>query len=210
MVLKLETSVVCHTVAGQGGPGPDAELAVDPGQRGLDRVHREEEGRRHLPVGVARGHQLGDAPLGFGEVARARCPASTRRWSPARWSRGSSSRRGSRRSPISRSAQDAGEVAEVLGDQPIYTSLVVTDPSGKVVCSALPFQNEARFDRFDAFKKTIATGSFSLGKYNFNQISGKPGLNLGYPLLEPDGGLVLLELTGPAGTRDFVSALIEQ
>ena len=28
--------------------------------------------------------------------------------------------------------------------------------------------------------------------------------------VEPDGGPVLLELTGPGGTRDFVSALIEQ
>ena len=28
--------------------------------------------------------------------------------------------------------------------------------------------------------------------------------------VEPDGGPVRLELTGPAGTRDFVSALIEQ
>jgi len=27
--------------------------------------------------------------------------------------------------------------------------------------------------------------------------------------VEPDGGPLLLELTGPAGTRDFVSALIE-
>jgi len=26
--------------------------------------------------------------------------------------------------------------------------------------------------------------------------------------LEPDGGAVFFELTGPAGTRDFVSALI--
>ena len=98
-------------------------------------------------------------------------------------------------------------LAEVLGDQPIYTSLVVTDPSGKVVCSALPFQNEARFDRFDAFKKTIATGSFSLGKYNFNQISGKPGLNLGYPLLEPDGGLagVLIASLGFSWVADFMA-----
>ena len=28
--------------------------------------------------------------------------------------------------------------------------------------------------------------------------------------VEPDGGPVFLELTGPAGTREFVSALIEQ
>ena len=28
--------------------------------------------------------------------------------------------------------------------------------------------------------------------------------------VEPDGGPVFLELTGPAGTRDFVSALIEE
>ena len=28
--------------------------------------------------------------------------------------------------------------------------------------------------------------------------------------VEPDGGAVFLELTGPAGTRDFVSALTEE
>jgi hypothetical protein len=28
-------------------------------------------------------------------------------------------------------------------------------------------------------------------------------------IVEPDGGPVFLELTGPAGTRDFVNALIE-
>jgi len=98
-------------------------------------------------------------------------------------------------------------LAEVLGDQPIYTSLAVTDPSGKVVCSDFPFQGEARFDRFDSFKKTIATKSFSLGKYNFNPISGKPGFNLGYPLLEPDGRLtgVLIASLGFSWVADFIA-----
>ena len=98
-------------------------------------------------------------------------------------------------------------LAEVLGDQPIYTSLAVTEPSGKVVCTALPFQGEARFDRFDSFKKTIATKSFSLGKYNFNPISGKPGFNLGYPLLEPDGRLtgVLIASLGFSWVADFIA-----
>ena len=98
-------------------------------------------------------------------------------------------------------------LAEVLGDQPIYTSLAITDPSGKVVGSALPFQGEARFDRFDSFKKTIATKSFSLGKYNFNPISGKPGFNLGYPLLEPDGRLtgVLIVSLGFSWVADFIA-----
>ena len=40
-------------------------------------------------------------------------------------------------------------LAEVLGDEPIYTSLVIADPVGEVVGSAIPFQGEVRFDHFD-------------------------------------------------------------
>ena len=104
-------------------------------------------------------------------------------------------------------ASSSARLAEILGDEPIYTNLAIADPSGKIVGSAVPFQGEVRFDHFDSFKKTIATKSFSLGKYNFNPISGKPGFNLGYPLLEPDGRLVgvLIASLGFSWVADFIA-----
>jgi len=101
----------------------------------------------------------------------------------------------------------SARLAEILGDEPIYTNLAIADPSGKIVSSAVPFAGEVRFDHFDSFKKTVATKSFSLGKFNFNPISGKPGFNLGYPLLESDGRLVgvLIASLGFSWVADFVA-----
>jgi signal transduction histidine kinase/CheY-like chemotaxis protein/HPt (histidine-containing phosphotransfer) domain-containing protein len=98
-------------------------------------------------------------------------------------------------------------LAEVLSDENIYTNLAIADPSGKIVCSAIPFQGEVRFDHFESFKNTLATGSFSVGKYYFNPISHNSGLNVGYPLRDPQGKLsgVLIASLGFAWLGDFVA-----
>ena len=104
-------------------------------------------------------------------------------------------------------ASASRRLAEILGDEPIYTNLAIADPSGKIVSSAIPFQGEVRFDRFEAFRRTIATKSFSVGKYNFNPISHKSGINLGYPLLDPQGRLsgVLIASLGFSWLGDFIA-----
>jgi signal transduction histidine kinase/DNA-binding response OmpR family regulator/HPt (histidine-containing phosphotransfer) domain-containing protein len=98
-------------------------------------------------------------------------------------------------------------LAEVLSDEDIYTNLAIADPSGKIVCSAIPFQGEVRFDRFEVFRRTLATRSFSVGKYYFNPISHQAGLNLGYPLLDSEGRLsgVLIATLGFSWLGDFVA-----
>ena len=98
-------------------------------------------------------------------------------------------------------------LAEVLSDETIYTSLVIADPDGRVVCSAIPFQGEVRLDQFASFSRAVASKSFSVGKYNFNPISSKPGVNVGYPLLDQAGSLqgVLVASLGFAWIGDFIA-----
>ena len=101
----------------------------------------------------------------------------------------------------------SSRLAEVLADEDIYTNLAIADPSGKIVCSAIPFEGEVRFDHFESFKNTLGSGSFSVGKYYFNAISHKPGLNLGCPLLDPHGRLsgVLIASLGFSWVGDFIA-----
>ncbi len=104
-------------------------------------------------------------------------------------------------------ASTDARLAEVLSDEGIYTNFVIADPSGKIVCSAIPFQGEARFDRFESFKETVATEAFTVGQYYFSPISHKPGLNLGYPLRDPRGKLsgVLIASLGFSWLADFTA-----
>jgi hypothetical protein len=86
-------------------------------------------------------------------------------------------------------ADTSRRLAEVLKSESIYTNLGVADASGRIVCSAIPFTGEARVDDRLFFKRAVETREFSVGTYQVNPISGEPGLNLGYPILEPDGTL---------------------
>src|SRR5690349_17504521 len=54
------------------GPVAYAVAAVEPGQVRLDRLHRQERGRRDLAVGGAGQEQVDDALLAGGEPGRRR------------------------------------------------------------------------------------------------------------------------------------------
>ncbi|MGH9392049.1 MAG: cache domain-containing protein, partial [Vicinamibacteria bacterium] len=103
-------------------------------------------------------------------------------------------------------AETSRRLAEVLKSEPIYTNLGVADPSGRVVSSAIPFEGEVRVDDRPFFKRAVETRDFSVGTYQVNPISGEPGLNLGYPLLESDGTLrgVLFASLGLEWADQFV------
>jgi signal transduction histidine kinase/CheY-like chemotaxis protein len=80
-------------------------------------------------------------------------------------------------------------LAAVLRSEPIYTNLGAADATGKVVSSAIPFTGEVRVDHRLFFQRAVSTGMFAVGNYELNPISGKPALNLGYPVFEEDGTL---------------------
>ena len=104
-------------------------------------------------------------------------------------------------------ASSSERLAEVLSDEDIFTSLAIADPSGKIVCSAIPFQGEVRFEGVESFKTAVATGAFSVGKYHFNPISHKPGLDLACPLHDRQGKLsgVLVASLGFGWLGDFTA-----
>ena len=54
---------------GQLGPGAHAQLAVDGRDMCLDGPHADEQCGRGVPVGCARRDQVGDPPLGGGQLA---------------------------------------------------------------------------------------------------------------------------------------------
>ena len=58
------------------GARANAELAVDAGERCLDRALRKEEGRRNLTVGLPFGDEGCDSPLGLGELVARRHAAA--------------------------------------------------------------------------------------------------------------------------------------
>ena len=94
---------------------------------------------------------------------------------------------------------------EVMKQNPDYTNLAIADLSGKIVSSAIPLKGEVRVSERYFFKETVATGAFSVGKYEVNPISGHPGLNLGYPLLDAQDRLrgVLFASLGFAWASNF-------
>jgi hypothetical protein len=99
------------------------------------------------------------------------------------------------------------QLAEVFRDEKIFTNLLIADTSGKVACSAIPFQGEVRVNHFDSFRKSLATKSFSVGKYGINPISRLAGLNLAYPVLDPRGNPsgVLIASLGFTWLGDFIA-----
>src|SRR5512133_988528 len=81
---KLETSVLCEgrlfrfpcKPGRQLGARPDAELAVDAGQRRLDRVLGQEERRGDFAVRAALGDKGGNPALALRQVAARGRPSS--------------------------------------------------------------------------------------------------------------------------------------
>jgi signal transduction histidine kinase/CheY-like chemotaxis protein/HPt (histidine-containing phosphotransfer) domain-containing protein len=99
------------------------------------------------------------------------------------------------------------QLAEVFRDEKIFTNLLIAGTSGKVACSAIPFQGEVRVDHFDSFRQSLATKSFAVGKYGINPISRQAGLNLAYPILDPQGNPsgVMIASLGFTWLGDFIA-----
>ena len=98
-------------------------------------------------------------------------------------------------------------LAEVLQKTPYYINLAVADASGRVVSSARPFTGEVRVDERPFFRRTLESRSFAVGAFFRNPIVPRTGLNMGCPLLAPDGTVrgVLWASLSLDWTREFVA-----
>ncbi len=107
----------------------------------------------------------------------------------------------------------------LLRELPSYANLGVATPDGTVVCSAVPLPGPVNIADRPYFQRALATHDLGVGEYQVGRITGRPTLNLGYPVRDARGtvqGLVFaaIDLTWvselatatqlPAGAELFV------
>jgi PAS domain S-box-containing protein len=82
-----------------------------------------------------------------------------------------------------------GECNELLrglfAEYPRYANLGVIKTNGDVAASALPLTNTFNLADRPYFQRALSSGAFSIGDYQVGRITGKPTINLGYPVLGP-------------------------
>jgi two-component system cell cycle sensor histidine kinase/response regulator CckA len=99
-------------------------------------------------------------------------------------------------------------LTNLLGINPQYVSLFVTDRNGNVLCSAVPLKSAISVADRRNFKNAMATGRFSSGEFLFSRTANRPTINYAYPYRN-DGG----ELAGVivvAFKLEYYSKIMEQ
>ncbi len=98
-------------------------------------------------------------------------------------------------------------LAEILKESPEYTNIALTDTTGRVVASALPFSGELSVRDRVFFRRTVENGAFATGTFYRNPISPRPGLNMGCPVTDAAGklrGVIWISL-GLEWTAEFMA-----
>lgn len=79
-------------------------------------------------------------------------------------------------------------LAELRTDLQLYANLGVADAdTGDVVCSALPVTEPVNVSDRDYFREALLRRGVSVGTYQIGRITGRPSLNLGYPIVTRAG-----------------------
>ena len=87
-------------------------------------------------------------------------------------------------------------LAEILKLSPQYSNIFIADPSGEVWASAVPLTEAVSVADRRYFKNALASGKLSSGEYHMARTSGKPTLNLGYPLKDKTGKVTAVVCAG--------------
>ena len=72
---------------------------------------------------------------------------------------------------------------QLLKVYPYYLNIGILGPDGYLLASGLPFEKPVYAGDRDYFKRVIQTRKFSIGEYQVGRVTGKPAINLGYPIL---------------------------
>jgi PAS domain S-box-containing protein len=75
----------------------------------------------------------------------------------------------------------------LFADYPRYANLGVIKTNGDVPASALPMTNTVNLTDRPYFQRALSSRAFAIGDYQVGRITGKPTINLGYPVLDPSG-----------------------
>jgi diguanylate cyclase (GGDEF)-like protein len=80
-------------------------------------------------------------------------------------------------------------LAALVRDLPTYANLGVATPDGTVVCSAVPLPGPVTIADRLYFQRALATRELGVGEYQIGRITGRPTLNLGYPMVDGRGNV---------------------
>jgi signal transduction histidine kinase len=78
-------------------------------------------------------------------------------------------------------------LSALLKDNPLYTTFVVADLRGDVVCSAVPLNEPVNVADRAYFLSALETRGFAIGEFQIGRITKKAGIAFGYPILDADG-----------------------
>ena len=86
--------------------------------------------------------------------------------------------------------------ANIIGEYRMYADLGVADQDGRILCSALPAELRPPIADLIGSNGTITSQRLVVGTYHVSRLSGRAGLNLGFPIRRGGTavGLMYLEL----------------
>jgi PAS domain S-box-containing protein len=76
---------------------------------------------------------------------------------------------------------------DLLKQYPHYLNIGVIGLDGYVFASAIPFTKPIYAADRSYFQRALKTRKFTIGEYQIGRITGKPGVNLGYPVMDDMG-----------------------
>lgn len=88
-------------------------------------------------------------------------------------------------------------LSELIVNYKRYANFAVADLNGDLICSAIPNTENINIKKREVFKKTLLENTFAVGEYQIGQISKKPILNFGYPIVNSNNetvGIVISSL----------------
>jgi signal transduction histidine kinase len=105
--------------------------------------------------------------------------------------------------------EDAGHgfLEKLLQIHPIYANLGIIDPEGYLIASAIAPTNRIFLGDRSYFQRATNTLKFSIGDYQMGRITGKPTLNMAFPVKETKAGL-LKNVLFAALDLNWISTLI--
>jgi len=96
-------------------------------------------------------------------------------------------------SPTSMQADPAGcnaHLAELLANSSgIYHSMGIYRADGLLICNAVPWQGNVYSPDRLYFHMALTTGKFAIGDYQIGRVTGKQGINFGYPIKDASGAI---------------------
>lgn len=78
-------------------------------------------------------------------------------------------------------------MAGLLKRYPVYVNIGVIGINGELLCSAVPVSGTVNLSDRPYFQRAFRTRDFAIGDYQVGRTTGKPTLNLGYPVLDEAG-----------------------